>query len=66
MAIADGDTLSTITGDNGNYKIMGLLPTTYEVVFDAGSDLYADTTVTGVEVMANEETVIDSVSLNKK
>ena len=66
MAIADGDTLSTITGDNGNYKIMGLLPTTYEVVFDAGSDLYADTTVTGVEVMANEEIVIDSVSLNKK
>lgn len=66
MAIADGDTLSTITGENGNYKIMGLLPATYEVVFDADSDLYADTTVAGVEVMANEETVVDSVSLNKK
>ena len=66
MAVTDGDTLSTITGDNGDFKIMGLLPTTYEVIFDADSDLYADTTVTDVEVVANEETVIDSVSLNQQ
>lgn len=62
MAITNDDTLSTITGEEGNYKIMGLLPATYDVVFDPDSEMYEDTTITGVEVIAGEETAVDSVS----
>ncbi|SMO51762.1 DUF4382 domain-containing protein [Fodinibius sediminis] len=62
MAITGDDTLSTITSDNGDYMIMGLLPATYDVVFDPDSDMHSDTTVTGIEVTANEETVVDTVS----
>ncbi|MCW9708668.1 DUF4382 domain-containing protein [Fodinibius salsisoli] len=62
MAITNDDTLSTITGEEGNYKIMGLLPATYDVVFDPDSEMYEDTTITGVEVIAGEETPVDSLS----
>lgn len=70
MAVTNDDTLSTITDENGDYMIMGLLPATYDVTFDPESNIdslsYADTTVTGVEVIANEEAVIDTVFLNQQ
>lgn len=62
MAITNDDTLSTITDDDGDYMIMGLLPANYDVVFDPDSDMHSDTTVTDVEVVANEEAVIDTIS----
>jgi hypothetical protein len=62
MAITNDDTLSTITGEEGNYKIMGLLPATYDVVLDPDSEMHQDTIITGVEVVAGEKTPVGSVS----
>lgn len=63
MAITNGDTLSTITADNGDFTIMGLLPATYDVVFDPDTTAYADTTVMGVQVTANEVKEMGTIQL---
>lgn len=64
LAVADEDTItSTITADNGDFQIIGLEEGTYEIVYDADSDIYADSTQTGVEVMANEDTDVGTVEL---
>jgi hypothetical protein len=67
LAITDEDTIgSTITAENGDFKIMGLTEGTYNVAFDPDSDQYADSTVTDVEVTAGEETVVDDMQLKEK
>jgi hypothetical protein len=64
MAVADGDTItSTITADNGDFKIIGLEAGNYDVVFDPDSDQYSDSTQTGIEVTAGEETELGTVEL---
>lgn len=66
LAMTDNETItSTITGDNGDFKIMGLTEGTYDVAFDPDSDQYADTTVTDVEVTAGEETIVDDMQLEE-
>ncbi|WP_440999056.1 DUF4382 domain-containing protein [Fodinibius sp. SL11] len=66
MAIQEDDTITTtITADNGDFKIMGLAEGTYNVTFDPDSDQYADSTVTDVAVTAGEETVVDDMQLEE-
>lgn len=65
MATADGDTLSTITNDNGDFKIMGVAEGTYDVTFDPGSDQYADSTQTDIEVEEGEENDLGTIELEQ-
>lgn len=64
LAVMDEDTVSsTITDDNGDFKIIGLKEGTYEVVFDPSSDQYADSTQTGIDVTTDEETNLGTIEL---
>lgn len=64
LAVMDEDTVSsTITDDNGDFKIIGLKEGTYEVVFDPSSDQYADSTQTGIDVTSDEETDLGTIEL---
>lgn len=64
LAVADGDTItSTITTDNGDFEIIGLKEGAYDIVFDASSDQYADSTQNDVEVTANQETDLGTIEL---
>lgn len=66
MAISGEDTVtSTITADNGDFKIIGLTAGTYDVAFDPSNDQYADSTVTDIEVANSQETVIDDLQLEE-
>lgn len=66
MAISGEDTVaSTITADNGDFKIIGLTEGTYDIAFDPGDDQYADSTVTDIEVETSQETVIDDLQLEE-
>lgn len=66
MAISGEDTVtSTITADNGDFKIIGLTAGTYDVAFDPSNDQYTDSTVTDVEVANSQETVIDDLQLEE-
>ncbi|MDZ7681870.1 MAG: DUF4382 domain-containing protein [Fodinibius sp.] len=64
LAVTDDDTVtSTITADNGDFKIIGLTEGTYDVVFDPSSDQYSDSTQTGIDVTANEDTDLGTIEL---
>lgn len=64
LAVADGDTItSTITADNGDFKIIGLEAGTYDVVFDPDSDQYSDSTQTDIEVTTGQETDLGTIEL---
>lgn len=64
LAVMDSDTVtSTITTDNGDFEIIGLKKGTYEVYFDPSSDQYADSSQTGIEVTAGEETDLGTIEL---
>lgn len=64
LAVQDGDTVSsTITTDSGEFKLLGLTPNTYDVVFDPSSDQYSDSTQTGIDVTAGEETDLGTIEL---
>ncbi len=65
LATADGDTLSTITNDNGDFKIMGVAEGTYDVTFDPSSDQYADSTQTDIEVEEGEENDLGTIELEQ-
>lgn len=66
MAIHEEDTVTTtITADNGDFKIIGLTEGTYDVTFDPDSDQYADTTVTDVEVTVGQEYAIEDMQLKE-
>lgn len=64
IAVMDEDTIaSTITNDNGDFAVMGLLENSYEVIFDPDSDEYADSTQTDIEVTAGEEIDLGTIEL---
>ncbi|MGD8425988.1 MAG: DUF4382 domain-containing protein [Balneolaceae bacterium] len=64
LAVTDGDTVSsTLTADNGDFEIMGLMPNTYNVVFNPGNDQYADSIQTDIEVREGEATDLETVEL---
>lgn len=66
MAISDEDTVtSTITADDGDFKIIGLTEGSYDVAFDPDSDQYADTTVTDIEVATSQETELEDMQLEE-
>lgn len=66
MALSEGDTVaSTITADNGDFAIIGLMEGTYDVTFDPNSDQYTGSTVSDVVVTAGEETVLDDMQLEE-
>ena len=52
-----GTEVNDLTGINGEYTLAGLYPGAYEVSFS--HEVYRDTTVTGVEVISGEVTVLD-------
>lgn len=67
MAVANGDTLSTLTEESGEFSIIGVTQGSYDVIFNPISDTtYADTTITGVSVDVDEDVELDTVTLSKK
>jgi hypothetical protein len=63
MAINGTDTITAIPEDDkGEFKIVGLKPGIYDVLFD-GQNNYRDTTITGVMVRSNEDTHLPTVIL---
>lgn len=64
IALAGNDTITTtITNENGDYKIIGLTEGLYDIVFDPDTDAYADSTVTDVEVLTGQETDLETMEL---
>lgn len=68
FAINNQDTVNSTLADtsNGEFKLIGLPGGTYSLAFSPADTLYNDTTVTGVQVMANNTTKIDTVKLSHK
>lgn len=65
MATNQEDTASTYADTtNGSFKIVGLSAGTYNVHFYARSRAFKDTTVTGVEVNAGNDTNMGTVTLH--
>ena len=61
------DTITTYTDLQGNFKLMGLLQGLYDVnIIPLDTMVYRDTVITGVQVFANQETDIDTVTLQPK
>lgn len=65
-AISGDDSLSTWTDDEGSFTLLGVAPGTYEVQFRPEGDQYADSTRTGIEVDAQEETDLGTIALEEK
>lgn len=65
-AIADGDTLTTFTEDNGAFKFIGVLPNTYKLKVNPLDESYADTTITEINVELEDELKIGTIRLNQK
>lgn len=64
MAIANGDTLSTLTADDGSFSIIGVTNGTYDVEFVPSSNAYSDTTVVDVTVDEDEDVDLGTVALS--
>ena len=61
------DTITTYTDLQGQFKLMGLLQGFYDVnIIPLDTMVYRDTVITGVQVIANQETDIDTVTLQPK
>jgi len=61
------DTASTFTDFNGLFKLMALLEGIYDVhIIPADTLIYRDTTITGVNVIANQNTDIGVVTLEER
>lgn len=61
------DTISTYTDLQGFFKLIALYPDTYNVsISPADTMMYRDTTITAVQVVANQETDIGVVTLQPK
>lgn len=65
-AIAGDDSLSTWTDEEGSFTLLGVAPGTYEIQFRPEGDQYADSTQTGIEVNAKEETDLGTITLKQK
>lgn len=65
MAINGTDTITAIPEDDkGEFKIVGLKPGVYDVLYDAQNN-YRDTTITGVMVRSNEDTHLPTIILGR-
>ena len=61
------DTITTYTDLQGHFKLMGLLQGLYDVnIIPLDTMVYRDTVITGVQVIANQETDIGTVTLKPK
>jgi hypothetical protein len=61
------DTISTYTNLQGNFKLMGLLQGLYDVnIVSLDTLVYRDTVITGVQVIANQDTDIGKITLQPK
>lgn len=65
-AISGDDSLSTWTDEEGLFTLLGVAPGTYEVQFRPEGDQYSDSTRTGIEVDAQEETDLGTITLEQK
>lgn len=56
-AISNGDTLGGTLADEGDgrFELIGLKPGAYDVAVNPTDDTYADTTIIGIELEANED-----------
>lgn len=67
MAIANGDTLTTFTGDEGEFMFIGVLSGSYDILFNVPDTVaYADTLLTGIEVAIDEDVDLGTISLSQK
>ena len=65
-AIADQDTLAgTRADEEGEYLMIGLLSGTYDVAVVPDETLYNSVRIEGIEVIAPDTTVVDTVSLEE-
>jgi len=61
------DTITTYTDLQGFFKLMALYQGNYDItIFPADTMIYRDTVITGVQVIANQETDIGLVTLQPK
>jgi len=61
------DTITTYTDLQGHFKLMGLLQGLYDInIIPLDTMVYRDTVITGVQVIANQETDIGTVTLQPK
>lgn len=66
-ALSGSDTVSTFTDANGLFKLMALLEGIYDVhIVPADTIIYKDTTITGVYVIANQDTDIGTITLSTR
>lgn len=67
LAIANGDTLATYTGDEGDFMFIAVSKGTYEVVFNPPDTVaYSDTTLTDIKVAVDEDVDLGTITLPKK
>lgn len=66
FAIADHDTVQTVTDTTGYFKLIGLSAGSYTVNIVPDDALYADTTFTDVEVVAGQTTDLGLIELRLK
>jgi hypothetical protein len=61
------DTITTYTDPQGHFKLMGLLQGLYDVnIVPLDTLVYRDTVITGVQVIANQDTDIGTITLQPK
>lgn len=59
------DTAYAIPWKEGNYKITGLAPGTYTVLFDATVASYRDTSISNVQIIRGKETELPTITLRQ-
>jgi Domain of unknown function (DUF4382) len=59
------DTAYAIPWENGKYKISGLAPGTYTVLFDATVATYRDTSISNVRILRERETELPTITLHQ-
>lgn len=60
---AGEDTITTYTNDEGYFKLMGLLEGLYDVNVTPTNTSYRDTTISDVQVLANQDTDLGTIEL---
>lgn len=63
--VINEDTITTNTGEEGEFQILGLAEGFYDLNFEPDSSGFRDTTITGIEVFSGEDTAIDTVRLSE-
>ncbi len=65
LAIAEGDTLTTFTEDDGSFMFIGVPANTYDFIFHPQSKAFADTTLTDIVVQVDEDVDLGAVALQE-